>query len=236
MDAAGVQVMNLLQSVSATAGDGDSNVVGFAICLIVSVVFGLLLQALYFFYFHDNEPQDGSLARSLLLLTPALTATFWMIQSSLVLSLGLLGSLSFVRFRTPIKRAEDISFVIIALAVAIACATGNFVIAGALVGLLYIYTISRNFFMRRLVSKDRFAVVTFNTKKGLPVQQVTEHLAKVGVSPEFVSSRAYDGVTSMVFNARKVSDNGHDAINTTLHQLDGEAHVNVFYPNERLGA
>ena len=96
-------------------GTGVQGDVGaFALVMVVAIVFGVLLFLLYNLYFHDNEPQDGSLARSLILLTPSLTATFWMIQSSVILSLGLLGSLSFVRFRTPVKRSEDVTFIVIA--------------------------------------------------------------------------------------------------------------------------
>lgn len=118
--------------------------VDFALAMGISLAFGLILHQLYNLYFQDNEPQDGSLARSLVLLAPSLTATFLMIQSSLALSLGLLGSLSFVRFRTPVKRAEDVSFIIVVVAVAIACASGVYVLAIALVCLLFLFTYAHN--------------------------------------------------------------------------------------------
>ena len=72
-----------------------ASVFGFTLSISIALVFGIMLNILYNLYFRDNEPQDGSLARSLVLLTPSLCATFWMIQSSIILSLGLLGSLSF---------------------------------------------------------------------------------------------------------------------------------------------
>jgi hypothetical protein len=219
-----------------SGGDGAPDVLSFALVLVVSIVFGLLMQGLYNLYYQQNEPQDGSLARSLVLLTPALTATFWMIQSSLVLSLGLLGSLSFVRFRTPVKRSEDVSFVIIAVAVAIACATGHFVIALALVALLFGYAILRNLVFLSGKLRDRFAVITFNTATKASASQVTGILAPLKIKAEFVSSRTYDGITSYVFNASKVSPENHDTINQSLAGLDRDAHINIFYPNDRLGA
>lgn len=209
---------------------------GFGLSLLAAIGFGLMLKLLYGLYFRENEPQDGSLARSLVLLTPALTATFWMIQSSLVMSLGLLGSLSFVRFRTPVKRAEDVAFIVVVLAVSIACATSAFLIAGALMVLLLGYTLARNHLGGKLAAKHRFAVITFNTGGGATADGVLRALEPLRVHPTFISSRTYDGITSFVFNAARVGERSHDAITAALGGIDRAAHVNIFYPNERLGA
>ncbi len=47
-------------------------------------------------------------------------------QLSLPLSLGLLGSLSIIRFRTPIKEPEEVGFIMLVIAASISCATFNF--------------------------------------------------------------------------------------------------------------
>ena len=39
------------------------------------------------------------------------------IQSSIALSLGLVGALSIVRFRTPVKEAEELVFIFLAIAI-----------------------------------------------------------------------------------------------------------------------
>ncbi|MDE0839195.1 MAG: DUF4956 domain-containing protein [Kiritimatiellae bacterium] len=48
------------------------------------------------------------------------------VQISLPLSLGLLGTLSIIRFRTPIKEPEETGFLVLVIAAAIICATFNF--------------------------------------------------------------------------------------------------------------
>jgi hypothetical protein len=208
----------------------------FALAMGISLVFGLILHQLYNLYFQDNEPQDGSLARSLVLLAPSLTATFLMIQSSLALSLGLLGSLSFVRFRTPVKRAEDVSFIIVVVAVAIACASGVYVLAIALVCLLFLFTYARNLWGAHMGKKERSAIITFNTRRKASTAEIQGLFDTVNVKSDFISSRSYDGITSYVFNAPRVSKDAHDAIASQLAQYDTEAHINIFYPNDRLGA
>lgn len=228
----------LLHALSENLGsfEASGDLLDFIICLVVSILFGMALNLLYSLYYHSNEPQDGSLARSLALLTPSLAATFWMVQSSLVLSLGLLGSLSFVRFRTPVKRAEDVSFIVVAIAVAIACAIRQYMIAASLVGMFFAYTWIRNRLTARISSKERFAIITFNTHTRATVGDITTALSELRVSPEFVSSRSYDGITSYVFNAKRVDDSSHDAINSRLTLMDKDAHINIFYPSDRLGA
>lgn len=225
--------MNNLVNTAVT--DINLPVEAMIITLIASAVFGFALYMIYALYYHDNEPQDGSLARGLVMLTPALAVTFMVIQSSLALSLGLLGSLSFVRFRTQVKRTEDICFVIIAIAVAIACSISQYVAASVLVVMLFIYSCLRN----RISSSKRgtrYAIITFNTKGQATVEQLNDSLDDLRIRASFVSFRSYDGITSFVFNASRVGRGDHEAIATRLRSFDAEAQINVFYPNERLGA
>ena len=64
------------------------------------------------------------------LLFAAIMSTILMdlIQSNLALSLGMLGSLSIVRFRTNIKDPRDIGFIFWAMAIGIASATQSYLI------------------------------------------------------------------------------------------------------------
>lgn len=230
-------VFNTIMESNGLENFGSQHTIGFIIAMTSSALFGYMLKNLYELYFQDNEPQDGSLARSLVLLAPALTATFWMIQNSLVLSLGLLGSLSFVRFRTPIKRSEDIAFIVVLLATAISCAVGTYIIGFSLLIMLFLYSYGRNASLRRVAKKGkRFAIVTYNTKKTTSVSEISKLLQETKTEIDFVSSRTYDGITSFVFNVSGVSVEKHDEISKMLHVYDKDSHINIFYPNERLGA
>jgi len=72
------------------------------ISLVFSVVFSLVV---YFMYqlFYGSRNIGAGVNRMFLLGDPAITVLFPAIQASIPLSLGLLGALSFVRFRTPVK-------------------------------------------------------------------------------------------------------------------------------------
>ena len=82
-----------------------------------------------------------SLARVLPIISLTTTIIISVVKSSLALSLGLVGALSIVRFRTPIKEPEEISYIL--LSIAIGLATGAYQFKAAIIGLslviLFIY-------------------------------------------------------------------------------------------------
>ena len=64
------------------------------------------------------------------------------IKSSIVLSLGLVGALSIIRFRTAIKEAEQIVYFLIITGISIATAANSYIFPFVLVIFVYVY----NFF------------------------------------------------------------------------------------------
>lgn len=238
MDKDQINMEALLDKLSAVNGTPLNNmdISSFVYCLVITLVFGIILATLYRIYYQENEPQDTSLARSLVLLTPSLMCIFWIVQHSVTLSLGVLGALSFVRFRTPVKRSEDVAFIVIALATAIACSIQHYLLPTALLGIFFVFSFARGFFNKWFVNGERFAIVTFNTNKIANVMEVRGLLATVCKRPEFISSRTYDGITSFVFNIPDLNSRGHEVLTTTLATFDKQSHISVFFPNERIGA
>ena len=90
----------------------------------VSLASSLFIAWLYL-CFYSNRATGSQVHRAFPLLGISITAIFFAIQFSLLLSLGLLGALSIVRFRTPIKEPEEIGFIMLVIAAALACATFN---------------------------------------------------------------------------------------------------------------
>ena len=90
-----------------------------------SVVFSLVV---YFMYqvFYGSRHIGAGVHRMFLVGGPAITMLFLGIQTSIPLSLGLLGALSFVRFRTPVKDPAEIGFLLLLIASSIGASSGNF--------------------------------------------------------------------------------------------------------------
>jgi hypothetical protein len=234
--------MNNVMDVLGLTNTGDLDLSSpqswtFVIMLMIALLYGVMLNILYGLYFRENEPHDGSLARSLVLLTPTLMTIFWVIQFSLPLSVGLLGTLSFVRFRSPVKRAEDVSFIVIALACSISCAIVKPLIGGGLIVMFLVYALIRNYFIPFQLNGKNFAVLTYNTKKHPSISEIEDILKAARCRTyEFVSARTYDGITSFVFNIANLRKASLNAVTEHLESADKESNINIFYPNGRLGA
>ncbi|MCF7838112.1 MAG: DUF4956 domain-containing protein [Candidatus Marinimicrobia bacterium] len=123
----------------------------FIICLGASLLAAWLAELMYCL-FYENRALGSQIHRSFILLGPAITFLFISIQLSLPLSLGLLGALSIVRFRTPIKEPEEIGFLMLLIAGSIGIATFNFVFVGWLYLVLFIVLAAR----RTRLLKGRF--------------------------------------------------------------------------------
>ena len=63
-----------------------------------------------------------------LILIPTTTLTITIIKSSIALSLGLVGALSIIRFRTPIKEPEELAYIFIAIAIGLGLGAGQYLI------------------------------------------------------------------------------------------------------------
>lgn len=88
--------------------------------LILNLALGLVLSLVVAWYY-QHYAQSLSNRRKFAQLLPVLTLTtalvITIVKSSLALSLGLVGALSIVRFRTAIKEPEELVFLFIAIAI-----------------------------------------------------------------------------------------------------------------------
>jgi hypothetical protein len=96
----------------------------FLLMMTVSLLCSLIISYLYV-RFYGSRATGSQVHRAFPLLGVSITAIFITIQFSLPLSLGLLGALSIVRFRTPIKEPEEIGFILLVVATSLTCATFN---------------------------------------------------------------------------------------------------------------
>jgi hypothetical protein len=100
-------------------------------------------------HFYSSRATGSQVHRAFPLLGISITAIFVTIQFSLPLSLGLLGALSIVRFRTPIKEPEEIGFLMLVIAMSIATATFKLAFVGitllVALGALFLQAVTRGF-------------------------------------------------------------------------------------------
>lgn len=108
----------------------------FAICVLISFL-------VRFFYIKYSNSAVGklNLGNIIPILSSIVFIVILVVKSSLALSLGLVGALSIVRFRTPIKEPEELVYLFLAIAIGLGCAANYTLITAILtiIILLLIY-------------------------------------------------------------------------------------------------
>ena len=109
-----------------------ANFVGFTNLDLMNLLFSLFLAIAIAFiisqiykYTHRGLNYELTFMSTLVVLAPIIAVVMLFIRGDLVLSLGLIGSISIIRFRTPIKDTRDMVFIFWVIAVGLGCGTYN---------------------------------------------------------------------------------------------------------------
>ena len=99
----------------------------FVICVLISFL-------VRFFYIKYSNSAVGklNLGNIIPILSSIVFIVILVVKSSLALSLGLVGALSIVRFRTPIKEPEELVYLFLAIAIGLGCAANYTLITAIL--------------------------------------------------------------------------------------------------------
>lgn len=97
-------------------GDGTISISDLIINILLGTVLSLGLAA-YYVRFGQTYSDRTNHARILPILAITTLLVITVVKSSLALSLGLVGALSIVRFRTPIKEPEELAYLFLSIAI-----------------------------------------------------------------------------------------------------------------------
>ena len=103
----------------------------------------------------------------------------WLLQYSLPLSLGLLGALSFVRYRVPIKKSEDIAFILLIIAVGLSNAVLNLWIGPVLIMFLFIYIKLKDLNLGVLNYTNFSFIISISYKNQILKKELDEMLSSI---------------------------------------------------------
>ena len=109
---------------------------------VFSVVLSFLLSSILSIVYKRQSntfSNPETLARIFPILSIGTTIIIYVIKSSLALSLGLVGALSIVRFRTPIKEPEELTYIFLTIGLGLACGANQYSVAIISLGLLVIF-------------------------------------------------------------------------------------------------
>lgn len=121
--------------------------------LVLNLVIGLVLSLFvswYYIKFGQSLSNRAKFAPILPILTLITLLTITIVKSSLALSLGLVGALSIVRFRTAIKDPEELIFLFFAIAIGLGLGADQRIPTFASVFVIMAYLLIRAFIHKRV--------------------------------------------------------------------------------------
>lgn len=220
------KLFNLFES----AGELTLNV----ICanIIMAALLGFLIYISYYIS-HRGTIYSKKFNASLVVLTILTGTVMTVIGNNIALSLGMVGALSIVRFRTAIKDSRDTVYIFWTIIVGICCGVGDYAVAAigsgvTFVVLLVLGLIKSDNRMLLIIraSRNRQAVIQahifklFKHKAILRVRNTTDETV------EFI----YE-ITSKILS--KV-ENENTNITNSIYELGGVEYVNIVMQNDEV--
>jgi hypothetical protein len=203
----------------------------FILSLALSVVSALVISVLYQL-FYENRATGSQIHRSLLLIAPSITALFIAIQFSLPLSLGLIGALTIIRFRTPIKEPEEVGFIMLVIASSIVCATFNYLLLFILLALALAVLLVQRYLPRLFRSKRSDGVLLLTLGGGLSAEtqdRLLGILRRKVASGKLQSVSLSDSLTTIHFSFSGLRAEELEGLETSLKEVAPIQKLNIFF-------
>lgn len=205
------------------------SILDMAIALLLAFGIGLFI---FFVYkkTYQGVMYSSSFGTTLIALTMITTVVILAVTSNVVLSLGMVGALSIVRFRAAIKEPLDIAFLFWSIAVGIVLAAG--IIPLAVIGSVIIGVILLVFVNKK--SHCNPYIVVLSCKNHETEKKATEYLEKQVQKCVVKSKTAQKGLIELNMEIRMKDDNT-DFINAMSDMEGVNSAVLVSYNGEYMG-
>ena len=153
--------------------------------LLVNLSLGIVLSFIIAWHY-SRRSSEKTLRRDLGLVLPIIALTtlvvISVVKSSLALSLGLVGALSIVRFRTPIKEPEELAYIFLSIAMGLALGADQreAAVIGVIVVLAVICAIDFFYKNRNEIKGNLLLSLEINSDKNqeLQIEQILDILSK----------------------------------------------------------
>ena len=149
------------------------------------------------------------------------------VKSSLALSLGLVGALSIVRFRTPIKEPEELVYLFLAIAIGLGYAAGQILIT-TILSLSILFIVYMWLSNRKIAKTSEYNLVVKWKKEDIMFEDILKELTPVVQNLKLVRlDKNYLDNTSVMLIVP--DDNSPiEAITSNLHKLDNHMKITFF--------
>ena len=194
------------------------SVLDMAIALVLAFLMGLFI---FFIYkkSYSGVMYSASFGVTLITLSLITTILIMTVASNVVLSLGMVGALSIVRFRAAIKEPMDIAFLFWAIAVGIVLAAGLILLAVA--GSVFIGVVLLIFAQKKTVDSPYILIVHCENGQ---IEKQTKEFVKAHVKRINVKSKSVTGGQVELNYEVRLQNDDCDFVNE-LEAMEGVSRV-----------
>jgi len=205
-----------------------------ALALFTALIIALALSffiALVYRNTHRGMNYEPAFLTTLVLIAPVVALVMFFIRGDLVLSLGLIGSLSIIRFRTPIKDTRDMVYLFWAIVVGLGCGTENWTLAlmatifiAIIIFILFIFEYGRP-------RHSDFVLVLAGASKRTP-EKTNEVINRFSTRSRVRSHDVVDDGWEVVYELRftRLQEDETEELIAALKELDGVTKVTLLAP------
>ena len=197
----------------------NSSLSEFLLGLTLSIIYSLLLRRIYI-SFSTSVSNKAIIANIFPLFSISIFLIVITIKSSIVLSLGLVGALSIIRFRTAIKEPEQIVYFLILTGISIASAAGAYSFPILVIGFIYIYNkLNSNSRKKNVYSVNDQLVITADKIENTVILELIKVINNSNVDVNIQSIKKRDEQTIIVL---KLSDFDLTSLSTVEDFLENK--------------
>jgi len=200
------------------------------ISVVLAAIMGSLASQLYK-HTHRGLNYEHTFMAALVLLAPIVSVVMLYIRGDLVLSLGLIGSLSIVRFRTAIKDTRDMVFLFWVIAIGLGAGTYNWgvVVVSSFIIMLLVVVL---YFVRYGYSPNTDFVLVLSGQTPFQSETSRDTIQRHSVDARLRSYEIQDTHWELVYELRltELSSQSAETLITELKALPGVAEVSLLAP------
>ncbi len=203
-----------------------------AMHLIIAVVLGLVIFLSYYFS-HEGTIYSKKFNVSLIMLTILTTMVMTVIGNNIALSLGMVGALSIVRFRTAIKDSRDTAYIFWTIIVGICCGVGDYVVAGIGTAIVFLVML----LMGRIKNDNRILLVI---KTSLSNERKIEGIVfdyfeqKANLRVKNTTDKTLELIYELPKKYYTKSFDREKSITETIYELKNVEYVNIVSQNDEI--
>ncbi|MGD2087766.1 MAG: DUF4956 domain-containing protein [Candidatus Aminicenantes bacterium] len=155
----------------------DLSLTGVLFNLLLAALLGSILSWVYIRYGRSLSNRR-ILGKILMPITMTTMLIITIVKSSLALSLGLVGALSIVRFRTAIKEPEELSYLFLAIGIGLGLGADQRLITTVSILIILLFIILRSFKGKKKDRQNLFLTVNCTEPAAVSLEKITAILEK----------------------------------------------------------